>query len=230
MQTDQQAGRPTPPRVIAVSGTKGGIGKTSIAVFLACEAMRRGRRVLLIDADPQATARTWADVAAERAQPTPTVIAMGATMHKPGQLDKASSSFDLVLIDVPGRLDAIQRSALLASDLALLPCGPSAAESWAMAATVDLVTEAQQYRPELRAAIIVTRKKTATTLGREIRRGLRETGIPLLETELGDREAYRGALMVGMSLAGYAPDDAAAKEVRKLADELLGKEPRRVEA
>ena len=96
-----------------------------------------------------------------------------------------------------------------------------------MAASVELVQQAQQYRPALRAAIVVTRRKPRTTLGREIRRGLEATGLPLLAAELCDREAYRGALMTGMSLAAYAPQDAAVQEVRLLCDELLGKEPRR---
>lgn len=196
-------------------------------MFLATEALARGKRVLLVDSDPQSSARTWADVAAERGQPAPTVVAAGAQMHKPGQLDALAAGYDLVVIDCPGRLDAIQRSALLAADVALLPCGPSGVEAWAMAASVDLVREAQQYRPDLRGAIVVTRKKARTTLGRAIRRGLEETGLDLLDAELCDREAYRGALMSGMSLAAYAPGDAAVKEVRNLCDELLGKEAKR---
>jgi chromosome partitioning protein len=214
----------SPPRVIAVSGTKGGIGKSTVAVFLAAEALARGRKVLLVDADPQATTRTWGDEAAEAGRPTPTITAMGPAMHRPGQLDTVGAAYDLVVIDCPGRDAAVQRSALLAADLALLPCGPSGVEAWAMAATVKLVTEAQEFRPALAAAILVTRKKANTTLGREIRRTMESTGFPLLETELGDREAYRGALMSGLSLADYAPHDPAAREVRRLADELLGKE------
>lgn len=46
--------RPTgnnPVRVIAVTGGKGGIGKTSVAVNLATALARRGERVLLLDGD-----------------------------------------------------------------------------------------------------------------------------------------------------------------------------------
>ena len=43
-------------RVIAVVGRKGGIGKTTVAVHLAGELAARGRRVHLVDADPQGSA------------------------------------------------------------------------------------------------------------------------------------------------------------------------------
>lgn len=63
--------------------------------------MARGHRVLLVDADPQGSARTWADVAAEAGHATPTVIAMGAQMHKPGQLDEIVGTYDVTVIDCP---------------------------------------------------------------------------------------------------------------------------------
>lgn len=80
--------------ILALAGQKGGAGKSTLAVCLAVEALARGQRVLLVDADPQGTARTWAEVAAEAQHPTPTAITMGASMHRDGQLRALERAVD----------------------------------------------------------------------------------------------------------------------------------------
>ena len=212
---------PAPPaRILAVAGQKGGAGKSTVAICIAAEAVARGRRVLLVDADPQATARTWGAVAAEAGQPSPTIVAMGATMHKPGQLSQAAESFDLVVIDCPGKLGDIQRSALLVADLALLPCGPSAADAWALSSSIELIHEAQTFRPALQAAVVITRKQGRTSLGQAAREVLAEAGLPVLAAELGYRIAFQEALGAGRGVSSYAPKDPAAAELRALYEEL----------
>ena len=117
--------------VVTFAGQKGGVGKSTTAICVAAEGLNRGLKVLLVDADPQGTIRTWADVASQQELPTPTVIAMGAAMHRPEHLPQIGKDFDLVVIDCPPREGAIQRSAMMITDLLLLPCGPSAADAWA---------------------------------------------------------------------------------------------------
>ena len=77
--------------IVAFAGQKGGVGKSTTAVCLAVAALERGARVLLVDADPQSTVRTWGEVAAERRRPAPTVVAMGSSMHKAGQLGELAA-------------------------------------------------------------------------------------------------------------------------------------------
>ena len=77
--------------IFACVSVKGGAGKSTVAVNLASEYMRRGSKVLLVDADPQGTSRVWSEVAAELGHDAPTVIAMGKDMARPGQLDQVVS-------------------------------------------------------------------------------------------------------------------------------------------
>jgi chromosome partitioning protein len=206
--------------IIALTGQKGGVGKSTTAVCLAVLAMSRGQRVLLVDADPQGTVRTWADVAGESGAKLPTVVAMGAAMHRPGQLPEMAARYDLVVIDCPPRHGDIQRSALMVADLAVLPCGPTAVDAWALASTLDVVSDARALRPELRACVLITRKQGRTALGKSARAVLETSGLPVLGTEIGYRVAFQEAIAAGQGVTSFAPSDVAAKEIAKLYEEL----------
>jgi chromosome partitioning protein len=210
---------------IALTGQKGGVGKSTTSICLASEWTMRGRSVLLVDADPQQTASTWAAVATETNRQPPAVIAMQQpTLHRDGQLTRVAASFDRIVIDCPPRSDAIQRSALMTADVALLPCGPSAADAWALAASIELVREAMALRPNLRAFVLLTRVQRGTAIGRGARDVVEQAGLPVLRSVLTYRVAYAEALAAGQGITSYAPGDVARLEVECLVDELDGLE------
>lgn len=207
--------------IVALTGQKGGVGKSTLAICIAAELLGRRHKVLLVDADPQGTIRTWGEVAAEAEQPLPSIVSMGSTMHRPEQLPTVAAGYDDVVIDCPPRHGDIQRSALMVADLAILPCGPSAADAWALGASIDLVNEARVLRPELEVRILITRKQGRTALGRSAREELEKSGIGLLRSEMGYRVVYAESLGAGQGVTAYAPRDAAAVETRALVNELL---------
>ncbi len=206
--------------IFACVSVKGGAGKSTVATNLAAEYYRRKNRVLLVDADPQGTSRVWAEVAAEIGHDVPTVVAMGKDMHRPGQLDKISQNFDVTCIDCPGRDGAVVRSALMVADLAIVPCGASPADAWALAETLEVVQDAQILRPNLKVCVVVTRKRH-TGIGNGARKDLKNAGVPVLDVELGERVAYQQAIGEGRGVTVAAPKTAAAREVIALANKLL---------
>lgn len=210
------------PTIVCAS-VKGGAGKSTLAVNLAAEYQRRKHRVLVVDADPQGTARVWAEVAAERQQPAPTVIAMGKDLHRPGQLDRVAAAFDTVIIDCPGRDGAVVRAALMVADLVLIPCGASPADAWALQQSLDLVDEARGLRPHLAARVVITRRR-ATNLGKNARSDLVASGVPLLGVELAERVAYQVAMGEGRGVTTMTGQTEAVREIRELTkavDDLL---------
>ena len=207
--------------ILAFVGQKGGSGETTAALAVASELFARGRRVLVADADPQGSCRTWAAVAAEAGLEVPTVAGVGADLYRPGQLPALATTYEATILDCPPRSAPVQRAALMVADLAIIPCGPSAVDAWALAETLELVEAARAVRPELRAAVLLTRKANRTALGRGAREALADCGLPILAAELGLRVAYQEAPAAGMGPAQYAPRDPAAAEVRALTDELL---------
>jgi chromosome partitioning protein len=204
--------------IIALAGQKGGCGKTTIAVQLAVEYQRQGCRVLLVDADPQISALDWAEIAAGHGHEAPCVVAMGDNLRQ--QLPAQAADYDVVLIDCPGhKASRRQTAALSVADLVVLPCCPTSFDIRALGASIDVVLEMQEMRPELKAAILINRKKM-TAEGRVARDNVSGCGLPVLETTLGDRVAFSQACGGGQGVTLYEPNGAAAAEVRALVVEL----------
>lgn len=206
--------------VIAFASPKGGVGKSTVAVSVAAELLARGQRVLLVDADPQRSACAWSEAARANNLPAPTTVAMGGTMHQPGELDALTPNFDVTLIDAPPSQAEILRSAIMAADLALLPATPSGFDLWALADAIDMVRKAQAIKPDFQSAILVNRRDPRSRLDANVRESIEGAGVPVLNTMLSNLVAYREAILAGQGPSTYAGDSKAAREVRALVNEI----------
>lgn len=205
--------------IVAVINLKGGVGKSLVSLHLAGEALARGQRTLLADADVQRSALTWNDVAVEAGRTAPTVIGASSAMAK--QLPSLAADYDMTFVDTPPRGDLMTRAALFVADVVVIPTGPAPTDFWALATTVELVKQAQALRPELRAFLLLNRVRSRQNLSTHAREALEQTGLPVFETTFGDRTAFAEALALGMSVATHSPKSDAANEVRRLFDEVI---------
>lgn len=204
--------------VLAIAGLKGGVGKSTVAVCLASELHRRGDTVLLCDADPQRSALTWAAAAAEAEQPCPTTVAIHTGFHRPGQIP--SAGYVWTLIDTPPQDGGALRSAMMIADLLVMPLQPGPFDAWRAADAVELLREAQTMRPELRAVVALNRTARNALTG-SARDALKELGLPILTTALGNRVTYPESIAAGTGPTVYAPKSPAALEVKSLTDEIV---------
>jgi chromosome partitioning protein len=208
--------------IVAFLNQKGGVGKTTLALHLAGAWSARGRRVLVVDADPQASALDWADQRLREGLPRLFgVLGLAReTLHK--ELPDLARETDHLIIDGPPRVAGIARSALLATDLVLIPAQPSPFDGWASSEMLRLLDEARIFRPELRARMLLNRCAARTVIARETAEALADQDPPMLASRVGQRVAFADAARTGRLASESDTGQMATRDIEALADELDG--------
>jgi len=206
--------------IVALLNQKGGVGKTTLALHLAGAWAQRGQRVTLIDADPQGSALDWSQRRSHEGLPrTFGVVGLARdTLHR--EAPELARDADMIVIDGPPRVAGLMRSALLASDLVLIPVQPSPFDGWASAEMLALLSEARIYRPELTARFVLNRCGARTVIARETAETLADHDPPLLAAAIGQRVVFADAAQSGRLASEIDGDSPAAREIAALADEI----------
>ena len=206
--------------IFGVLNQKGGVGKTTISVNLAACLARGGARVLLIDADPQGSSLDWA--AARQGEPLFSVVGFPrASIHK--EIGQIGHGYEHIVIDGPPRVTDLARSAIMASDVVVIPVQPSPYDIWAAEEVVKLIAEARVYKENIKSVFVVNRKITNTAIGRDVREALAAYPVHVLEASVTQRVIFAEAAAQGKAVfevetAGTGP---ASIEMEAVAAELL---------
>lgn len=203
-------------QVIAVLNQKGGSGKTTIATHLSRALQLGGAEVLLVDSDPQGSARDWAAVS--ETQPLPVIGIDRPTIERDL---KSLGHKDFIVIDGAPQAADLAVSAIKAANFILIPVQPSPYDIWATADLVDLVKQRIEVTDgKLKAAFVVSRAIKGTKIGAEITDALRGYGLPVLESRITQRVSYPSTAAGGTTVSDAEPDGEAAKEITALANEI----------
>lgn len=217
--TPNASNRAAAAKVVTVHNVKGGCAKTTVSVHLADYLHRQGAKTLLIDSDPQGSARDWA--AARSDVPRFSIIGIDRpTLHR--EVPLLQPDYDWIVIDTPGRSADIARSAIAIADLVVIPIQPSPYDVWAAQETVDLVREMSILKPTQKVVFAVNRKIANTSIGREISEtvwGL--YGYPVLKTAIVQRVIFSESAAVGMTVYEIDPKSSAAFEFDLMAKEAI---------
>lgn len=202
---------------IAILNQKGGSGKTTLATNISCGLARMGGRVLLVDTDPQGSARDWRSVNDNSVVPV-------VGLDRPSlakDLKDLSKQFDIVIIDGAPQLREMAVAAIKTSDAILVPVQPSPYDIWATSDLVELIKARQEISEgRIQAAFVVSRAIQNTKLSNEVTEALSQYSLPIFKSMTYQRVVYATSASNGLSVYD-ADDNKARQEVQAIVEELI---------
>lgn len=212
--------------IVTVGNTKGGVGKTTLAVNLAIARAMTGRDVWLIDADRQGTAQTAISIRADSGQQPGIACATypdGPTLR--AQVQQQVGKFDDIIIDAGGRDSTALRAALVLSDVIVVPFQPRSYDVWALNDIAALIDEARSVRDNLRAVAILNCADSGETSTDNADAAAAVADVPQFEylaTPIRRRKAFANAAGAGLSVLELKPaDKKASAELNALISALF---------
>ena len=194
--------------VLALVTQKGGSGKSTLAVGLAVAAMEDGKRVAVIEADPQGTISKWKE---RRAAPYPRVVRVA----DPAEIEQAIPRLKaegawLAIIDTAATNNSLATSAIASADFCLIPARPSPADIEAAIPTLIAIR-----RLDRRFAFILNQTPPRGCRLSEAATSLNSLGVLALPL-IGHRNDHQDALGAGLAVTEFAPEGRASEEIRAL--------------
>ena len=198
--------------ILTICNTKGGVGKTTLAVSIAIARSLAGQRVWLVDGDRQGTAKIAMTIRAQAGN----LFFIPCDKYPDGkelhdQVKARSGQFDDVVIDVGGRDSTALRAALVLSDVLLVPFAPRSLDVWALSDIYPIVTEAKKHNPGFKALAVLSCADTAGSDNQDAIEALKAfPQLDYLPTPIMRRKSVANAVGQGLCVLEIMPKDRKA--------------------
>ena len=209
--------------IVLLGHSKGGVGKSTLAVNLAVHQASEGFDVAIVDTDRQGSAAAWSAVRDEEGiTPRIPCVQVFGKIHR--ELEDLKKRYGFLIVDAGGRDSAELRTAMGVADILLMPLQPSQADVWATEDIVQVLEQARSFNPAIRARAVLNRCPTHPLVRetRESRSYLEAAGIELADVVIRDRISFRRSFGEGRGVSEIRPlDDKSMLELRALWKEVL---------
>jgi chromosome partitioning protein len=204
-------------KVITIAQQKGGAGKTTVAINVALALQAAGRRVVMVDIDPQGSLSQWYQqrVAALGQGATPVVTTVAGWRASP-EIDRARRDAEIVIVDSPPHAETDARTVIRAADLVVIPIQPSPLDIWASKPTIDLALKDRRQ-----VVLVLNRVSPRSAILGAMAEAAAKLGVDLAKARLGNRGSFAASIAEGRGVAETEPKSVGAREAAKLARELL---------
>jgi len=207
-------------KAITVAQQKGGAGKSTITAQLAVAYAQAGKRVGIVDIDPQGSLAMWFEVRKMLVDPSGAGITFlqASGWRLSTELDRMKRDLDVILVDSPPHAETDVRIAVRAADLILVPMQPTPLDLWATQPTLDLAKKEKSQ-----AIVVFNRTPPKGKLVDAVKAKILQAELPVAETVLGNRVAFAASMMEGKGVVESNPRHTATKEIKALAAEIGAK-------
>jgi len=202
-------------QIITIAQQKGGTGKTTIAAHIAVSFAQTGRRVAIIDIDPQGSLSRWHALREKKfgIGYTGLYFVASSGWRIEGVINNLQNKMDYIIIDAPPHTETESKSAIRASTLVIVPMQPSPTDLWATEATINFAKS-----ENIPAKILINRYNPTSKISKEI---IRQLNTEVFKNTIGNRVAFSSCFLTGVTVTETQPNSSAAIEIKNFVKEIL---------
>jgi chromosome partitioning protein len=214
-------------KIVAFVNQKGGVGKSTLTTNVAA-ALSRKYRVLLLDTDSQGSSEDWGVARINKLHSKNNV--RGFSKHYRGvkkatevslDLEEIATSYDLVVVDTPGRNELVSLGVIAAANLVIIPLTPGNFSFWSSEVTRELIQKVAVARPtDFAARLLLNMRDKRRKISNEAEKLLQELEIPVMQTSVGNRNIFE-ASSEGLSVSELSARTASDREGQRELSELI---------